>query len=88
MNDEEFIAMIKEMVLAPDTVMRKEWVIRLMEIIVKKDMLIRKYQEREKIRDKYFFSEPLQVKLAETETTKIPKGGVFVTPDMLKKERG
>ena len=58
MNDQEFIVMVKEMVLAPNTIMR------LMEIIVKKDLEIRKFKEREKIRDEHII-EPLQKKLDE-----------------------
>lgn len=88
MEDKEFIIMMKEMVLAPDTVIRKEWVLRLMEIIVKRDLEIRKYQEREIIREKHIV-EPLMNKLEELEKgpisafQEIPKGGVFVTPDMV-----
>ena len=88
MNDQEFIVMVKEMVLAPDTVIRKEWVLRLMEIIVKRDLEIRKYQEREIIREKHVV-EPLIKKLEELEKgpvsafQEIPEGGVFVTPEMV-----
>ncbi len=87
MNDQEFIVMVKEMVLAPNTIMRKEWVLRLMEIIVKKDLEIRKFKEREKIRDEHII-EPLQKKLDElisfNQMNAMPEGGVFVTPDILK----
>lgn len=37
MDDNEFLAMLDEMLLAPDTIIRKEWVKRLVETLKEKD---------------------------------------------------